>query len=269
MRPARAARPLRCTKSLGLGGKSAHKGGEQAQPCFGWLDERGRSRGTNGVGVGGKSAANGPRRHKWLQDSLKLRTAMRGSSSELNIAPTVVDDVVEQRDVEAARRHVCHNQRAHFGGPELGNVDLARRLRASSNSRCVSVLCPSHACRCPGTRASKLSGGCAQVQRTHTPPQRPACAAAAGLLTHQLGAGADTQGYKSTPPTHLVHVAVHIGRLNALLLQQLLQELHVVPRGCRGRIRKDEKGQSAGRQAGRQAGTRTLWTALELPHGCA
>lgn len=41
-----------------------------------------------------------------------------------------VDDVVQQRDVNAARRNVRDHHELRAPRPELGDVDLARRLRA-------------------------------------------------------------------------------------------------------------------------------------------
>lgn len=41
-----------------------------------------------------------------------------------------VDDVVDEGDVDTASRHVCRDQQVHLGRPELGDMDLARRLCA-------------------------------------------------------------------------------------------------------------------------------------------
>jgi hypothetical protein len=43
--------------------------------------------------------------------------------------PTVVDDVVKQRDVDASRRHVGDHQQPNLACTELGDVDLTGRLR--------------------------------------------------------------------------------------------------------------------------------------------
>ena len=41
-----------------------------------------------------------------------------------------VDDVVQQRDVDAAGGHIRDDQELRAAGPELGDVDLARCLCA-------------------------------------------------------------------------------------------------------------------------------------------
>ena len=40
-----------------------------------------------------------------------------------------VDDIVEQRNVDAPGCHICHDHEVHLAGSELAGVDLAGSLQ--------------------------------------------------------------------------------------------------------------------------------------------
>lgn len=42
----------------------------------------------------------------------------------------IVDDIVQQRDVNAARSHVCHDEDVHLARPEFATVNATSSLQA-------------------------------------------------------------------------------------------------------------------------------------------
>lgn len=124
---------------------------------------------------------------------------------------TVVDHIVQQGNVDTTCRHVGDDQHVHAGRPELGNVDLACSLRGPANT----------ARRVPGKpvgcAVSHFERYCKRAEHSGV------CSALAQL---------PAVGISPTARACLVHAAMDAGSLYSLLLQQGLQKLDVVPRGC-------------------------------------